>query len=76
MVLGPRAAVPVHRPTDRAPWPDDGLAAYGRGDYATALQEWLPLAEQGDAVAQYNLGVMYANGWGVPENDAEAATLR
>jgi len=34
----------------------DGLAAYNRGDYATALQEWRPFAEQGDADAQYNLG--------------------
>jgi len=29
-------------------------------------------AEQGDADAQYILGLMYANGEGVPENDAEA----
>ena len=39
-----------------------GWAAYGRGDYATALREWRPLPEQGDAGAQYNLGVMYDNG--------------
>ena len=51
---------------------DDGLAAAQRGDFATALQEWRPLAEQGDAHAQFNLGIMYDNGWGVPENDAEA----
>jgi len=31
-----------------------------------------PLAEQGDALAQYNLGVMCANGRGVPQDDAEA----
>ena len=31
---------------------DDGEAAYRRGDLATAFQEWLPLAEQGDARAQ------------------------
>ena len=30
------------------------------------------LAEQGVASAQYNLALMYANGEGVPENDAEA----
>ena len=30
------------------------------------------LAEQGDADAQFNLGVMYANGRGVPEDDTEA----
>jgi TPR repeat protein len=32
----------------------------------------LPIAEQGDASAQYNLGVMYANGYGVPQDYAEA----
>ena len=34
----------------------DGLAAYERGDYATALREWRPLARQGYAHAQYILG--------------------
>jgi uncharacterized protein len=42
-----------------------GYAAYESGDYATALREWEPLAEQGDADAQNNLGVMYSNGKGV-----------
>ena len=51
----------------------DGLAAYNRGDYATALQEFKPLAEQGYANAQYNLGVMYDKGQGVPRDYAEAA---
>ena len=32
-----------------------GVAAYDAGDYATALAEWKPLAEQGDADAQYIL---------------------
>ena len=45
-----------------------GFAAYQSGDYATALREWTPLAKQGDAVAQYNLGVMYAQGQGVPQD--------
>ncbi len=49
-----------------------GRAAYNDGDYATALQEWRPLAEQEHARAQYNLGVMYANGRGVPQDDKEA----
>ncbi len=39
---------------------DEGVAAYHRGDYATALREWRPLAEQGDADAEYNLGLMYS----------------
>ena len=45
-----------------------GNAAYDRGDYATALKEFTPLAKQGNATAQFNLGVMYANGQGVPKN--------
>ena len=51
---------------------DEGLAAAQRGDYATALIEWQPLAKQGDADAQYNLGVMYRRGDGVPKNAVEA----
>jgi TPR repeat protein len=47
---------------------DKGLAAYESGDFATALREWRPLAEQGNADAQFNLGVMYYKGRGVPKN--------
>ena len=49
-----------------------GLAAAKSGDFATALREWKPLAEQGDADAQYNLGLMYRKGKGVPQNDKTA----
>ena len=42
-----------------------GLNAARNGDFATALREWKPLAEQGHAVAQYNLGVMFEKGLGV-----------
>ena len=45
-----------------------GLDAYKRFDYATALREWEPLAKQGDASAQFNLGLMYRYGRGVPWN--------
>ena len=45
-----------------------GLAAAERGDFVTALREWTPLAEQGDASAQSNLGVMYEKGQGVVQN--------
>ncbi len=51
---------------------DTGLAAWRSGDYATALREWTPLAEQGHADAQSNLGVMYAAGEGVPQDYVEA----
>jgi TPR repeat protein len=43
---------------------DDGKAAYDRGDYATAIKEWRPLAEQGDANAQINLGDIYLLAYG------------
>ena len=49
-----------------------GEDAYNRGDYETAFKKFLPLAEQGDARAQVYLGLMYANGEGVPQNDTEA----
>ena len=45
-----------------------GIESYESGDYATALREWKPLAEQGDASAQYNQGLMYFNGDGVPQD--------
>ena len=51
---------------------NEGVAAYKRGDYATALREWGPLAEQGNAIAQNNLGLMYGQGRGVPHDDARA----
>ena len=50
----------------------DALEAYVRGDYATALTGFQNYAEQGNATAQFNLGVMYDNGEGVPKDDAEA----
>jgi TPR repeat protein len=49
-----------------------GENAHHRGDYATAMREWQPLAKQGHAVAQYNLGLLYANGHGVPKDDVQA----
>ena len=51
---------------------DKAIAAYNNGDYATALQEWRPLAEQGNARAQNNLGAAYDYGEGVPQDYAEA----
>ncbi len=49
-----------------------GWDAYDNGDYKTALRELQPLAEQGDEIAQYFLGVMYKNGYGVPQDYKEA----
>lgn len=46
---------------------EDGNNTYQRGDYAAAMRLH-PLALQGDADAQFRVGVMYDQGWGVPQN--------
>lgn len=51
---------------------DSGVAAFKQGDYATALREFKPLAELGNARAQFNLGYMYDKGHGVPQDFQEA----
>ncbi len=51
---------------------EDAVSAYERGDYATTLRLLRPLAEQGDAIALFNLGVMYDNGQGVPQDNVQA----
>ncbi len=48
------------------------MAAYQRGDYATAIREWRPLAKQGMAEAQFTLGFMYGYGQGAPQDYAKA----
>jgi uncharacterized protein len=51
---------------------EDGQAAYDRHDFPTALQDWRPLADHGDAKAQNKLGNMFRAGEGVPKDYAEA----
>ncbi len=51
---------------------EEAWAAYERGDFATALHLWRPLAAQGNAFAQSNLGFMYDSGQGVPQDQGEA----
>jgi TPR repeat protein len=52
---------------------EDGLAAYRDKDYAKAVEVWQPLAAKGNAMAQYRLGTLYAEGKGVAQSDAIAA---
>ncbi len=52
---------------------DSALAAYNRGDYELAVREWTELAENGDAVAQNDLGWMYEYGLGVAQDYKTAA---
>ena len=49
-----------------------GKIAYANGDYATALNYWLPLIKKGNAAAQNNLGKMYNNGEGVLQDNIRA----
>ena len=51
---------------------EEGVAAYRIADYTTALRLYRALADQGLDVAQFNLGLMYANGQGVLKDEAEA----
>jgi TPR repeat protein len=65
------AALASASAADAAPL-DDGLAAFHRGDFATALALWTPLAQAGDGSAEYWLGVLYAKGQGVPQDSVHA----
>jgi hypothetical protein len=51
---------------------EDANDAYREKAYAKAAELWRPLAENGDAEAQYSLGTLYAEGKGVEQNDATA----
>jgi len=52
---------------------DAGLHAYEQQDYATAMKEWRPLAEKGNDMAQFNLGLLFYDGKGTVQDYAEAA---
>ena len=47
---------------------EDATGAYHSGNYNTAVRLFRALADQGDSQAQYNLGIIYANGRGVPQS--------
>jgi TPR repeat protein len=48
------------------------LTAYGQRNYCAAAEIWTVLAQQGNAEAQFNLGVLYKDGIGVPQNNDDA----
>lgn len=54
---------------------EEGLAAYQRKDWPTALKELGPLAQAGDTVAQARLGHMLLNGTGTAKDVAQAVKL-
>ncbi|MCF6293413.1 MAG: sel1 repeat family protein [Robiginitomaculum sp.] len=54
---------------------DQGVDAYKQGDFEQALNIFSQLAEDDNAVAQFNLGVMYDNGQGVRQSNKKAFSL-
>ncbi|MBL4616190.1 MAG: sel1 repeat family protein [Robiginitomaculum sp.] len=51
---------------------DQGVELYNQGKFNEAFVIFSSRAEAGNAAAQYNLGVMYDNGFGVEQSDAKA----
>ena len=51
---------------------ETGRKAYDVGDFDRAMAVWAPAAESGDAGSQYGMGLLHANGYGVPLDDALA----
>ena len=74
LILGALLCVILAAPALAGPFEDAlaVIAADKRGDYETVLKLLRPLAEQGDDESQYNLGVMYEDGRGVPQDYTEA----
>src|ERR1700758_375432 len=62
LAAGPASADPLQ----------DGKRYFQQADYTHALASWRPLANQGNAIAENNLGIMYLDGKGVPQNTSEA----
>ena len=63
-----------HSQKDTASY-QEGVDAYAKGNYAVALEKFKPLAEGGNMQAQFNLGVMYRQGQGVPQDDKPSSGL-
>ena len=53
---------------------NDGFLAAEGGDFNSAVQQWGPLAEQGHAIAQFNLALLYHSGLGVDLDEAKAVS--
>jgi len=51
---------------------DDGVVAFIKGDSATAMKIWQPLAQEGNTEAQYHLGYMFQTGTGVKKDNQKA----
>ncbi|MBI3560267.1 MAG: sel1 repeat family protein [Gammaproteobacteria bacterium] len=51
---------------------EEGHQAFDAQHYEQAYKLWLPLAQQGNAEAQYNLALLFKNGLGIPKDERKA----
>lgn len=70
LLLGAAAQASAEVAASDGQWAE-AAAASARGDYTSAVALIRPLAEEGHAQAQYNLGNMYRDGRGVSKDYAE-----
>ena len=71
------ASAPTQAQAPAAPRDENTLlteanAALSQKDYNSAFPKFLALAQQGNAVAQYNVGAFYFNGQGVQKDEKQA----
>jgi TPR repeat protein len=71
----PCAAIFISSLLATSPGDPAGHEAFLRKDYAAAYRIWKPLADHGDADAQFNLAILYERGLGVRRDPSEAFTL-
>ena len=71
-LAAPAMADPADEPAIEAGGAGDAYEAFLNGRYEDAIAIWLPLANGGDPSAQFNIGVMYANGLGVDRDMGRA----
>ena len=72
MIFGAAAALAALTAAPALADVKSGVDAWARGDFAAAVREWRPAADQGDADAQFNMGQAYRLGRGVPADIAIA----
>jgi TPR repeat protein len=72
LVLAEPPVVAAPSATDLAV--QQGLAFERKHEFGKAIELWKPLADRGNAVAQFSLGWMYEHGHGVAEDQAQAET--
>lgn len=52
-----------------------GIYELNRGEFHAAIEQFRPLVTEGYAPAQYQMGLVYKNGYGVPKNGMKALEL-